>query len=1383
MKLSDSYDGSNEPFQGARVLSLRSIPANARILSATAIITPVDVTGGVNPFAEVIRFTGTSGGFGATKTLAPGTGGWVEVDFHGRRTLAGVRGSNLTTTALQVDMGGAFVEINLNGGLRAPGDTLFHPSGNSASLPSLSVTKVKLTKDPPATPANPDISEVTIRSVPANVSLRFGDLPPFFTRLGEMTGPETTPDFTTALQAFLADAKVENGFYVVPLAVHSDTIARVVVEFAIEFSLEQSVLPSGLSEVVLPFDFSSLPQAQQDVLQVAVPANMRIAPGGATARVTGVFEETRVVFGPTGEISPGGTAEVSPALSQAQPIKLDADGAASAVDLLLTVTEPASLTLDLRDDLDGKPDSASLLPGPVPFVVPGRVGPQDDPRTSGRPKWVSVQLPAEFQFKASNRYWLVLQSVDGEAAWSVQQAAAGVVGLQQTQNGGLSWRDTGRDTGRDSGGLQSAFLRLRRRPERFQMPIELQVGTGEQAIRVSLDRFEPLGRVDLDLGFDEVAQAFNKHLDKSAAGSCAEVEHLLNGDFEQWIRVGDELNSATPISLTAAGNTSVPQALGVAPDGSFAYAAGLVINDQSEQNGVLHAIDVACNKKVKEIDLGALNPSALAINPDGTRAYVAGPYVGNPGVLQVIETIALELLGPPISLDATIAAMMVSPDATRLYLIRLTSNAGAGLWSLWSVLTNRLEGSAVSKASIEVGSKVHTFPTGISPLAMAITPDGARLYVTVGDDSGGEVRIFNAATLSEEGSRIPVGKAPGAIAVRPDGRQVLVANKLDKKVSVIDATTGHALSLINVGSEPTAIAVFPDSTRAFVGETGGSSLIDLVRRTVLTSSAFPESISDLVLTPHGEKLYLLDAELQAVNSIQIGSRLPSEWSLTSGRVTPVCLADPFHIVAALGQAGAVKQMPSAISQVLPVTGSCTFEFSFWGIASEPDAVAEIFWLSDQCGPLKTDRIPVQSVPPPPPTLAGATVPVLDCSSFATVGGRTLSLHRQRVSAPAGATQAEVRFSAAAGVCAVIDRASLFATSETLVNADFAIPQGGQPGGWTITPALAPGFAVFSVEGGTRLRNAGSAPVELLQTVQVKADQPFVLEFQGRATASAGSNPRIELKWLKADGSTAGESSILEATPASLSSSVANGRAPAGAEKVEIHVIVPAGATLEVESVSLKFTPVTLIPVTFIAEAPGELAVSEWRITLEQAEAKPPGVPDKGLCTPTPPDREPGETDCCFCHSCETEQPVEEATPFTPFETMAGRPASVVRCTNCGADAVRIGGPRISAGGRRLEALPTRRPLVVSPSARVNEGREALGFESTPPSPLPLTSIGGIGEVRARKLTESGIDSIDKLAKAQPTVVAQVTGVIVVVADEFIQDAKKLVESPRGTREV
>ena len=65
MKLRNSV-GGNAPFEGDLTFRWQTIPANAKILRATATVTPVDSRLGA-PFTELLRFTNGTGDFGATK--------------------------------------------------------------------------------------------------------------------------------------------------------------------------------------------------------------------------------------------------------------------------------------------------------------------------------------------------------------------------------------------------------------------------------------------------------------------------------------------------------------------------------------------------------------------------------------------------------------------------------------------------------------------------------------------------------------------------------------------------------------------------------------------------------------------------------------------------------------------------------------------------------------------------------------------------------------------------------------------------------------------------------------------------------------------------------------------------------------------------------------------------------------------------------------------------------------------------------------------------------------------------------------------------------------------------------------------------------------------
>lgn len=81
------------------------------------------------------------------------------------------------------------------------------------------------------------------------------------------------------------------------------------------------------------------------------------------------------------------------------------------------------------------------------------------------------------------------------------------------------------------------------------------------------------------------------------------------------------------------------------------------------------------------------------------------------------------------------------------------------------------------------------------------------MYVTNNYDFPYSISVVNIAT-NKLSATIKVGSRPIAISVSPDGMKVYVTNNVDNTVSVINTVTNTVSATINVGNNPAAFGNF-----------------------------------------------------------------------------------------------------------------------------------------------------------------------------------------------------------------------------------------------------------------------------------------------------------------------------------------------------------------------------------------------------------------------------------------------------------------------------------------------------------------------------------------------------------------------------------------------
>ncbi len=111
---------------------------------------------------------------------------------------------------------------------------------------------------------------------------------------------------------------------------------------------------------------------------------------------------------------------------------------------------------------------------------------------------------------------------------------------------------------------------------------------------------------------------------------------------------------------------------------------------------------------------------------------------------------------------------------------------------------------------------------GSHPNEMVWSEDG-RLFVA--DSGSNEVSVISDGSIIETirtslDPKAPVGSTPDALALSPDGRRLYVANADNNNVAVIDVSDrkeSRVLGFIPTGWYPTALAMAPDGKQIYVG--------------------------------------------------------------------------------------------------------------------------------------------------------------------------------------------------------------------------------------------------------------------------------------------------------------------------------------------------------------------------------------------------------------------------------------------------------------------------------------------------------------------------------------------------------------------------------------
>ncbi len=313
----------------------------------------------------------------------------------------------------------------------------------------------------------------------------------------------------------------------------------------------------------------------------------------------------------------------------------------------------------------------------------------------------------------------------------------------------------------------------------------------------------------------------------------------------------------TPVGEKLADTGDLVMSATAAPDGK----ALIAVNAGYLPHG-LTVISTATGKVVQKIALKSAWVG-LSWSPDHGTLYVAGGNAA--GVKRIAPTPA------PIYAFAYKNGRL-SDKPTTLFNETIAANktwfSGVARHPTRPVLYAANQGVDSSATNVVVfdtntGKVITRIPVEISPYQLALTKDGARLFVS--NWSSKSVSVIDTAT-NKVMATIGVGANPNDMVISPDGR-LFVACSNDNTVHVIDTRTLRVIERLSTtlsplapeGSTPNALAIDPVKKLLFVANADNNAVavMDIASRAHTAVAGFiPTGWYPSALAVTGGKLYV-----------------------------------------------------------------------------------------------------------------------------------------------------------------------------------------------------------------------------------------------------------------------------------------------------------------------------------------------------------------------------------------------------------------------------------------------------------------------------------------------------------------------------------------------
>lgn len=339
------------------------------------------------------------------------------------------------------------------------------------------------------------------------------------------------------------------------------------------------------------------------------------------------------------------------------------------------------------------------------------------------------------------------------------------------------------------------------------------------------------------------------------AASAATFEYLIgvsseSGDIVSWIRPGNDtltVERVVPIGIMPA-DIDGPHNVAMAPDQGSYYVSVA----HGTPHGTLWRIDASSDTLLGRATL-EFYPTTISLSPDGELAFVANSdFFGdrprkNP--VSVVYTPSMEKIADVTACDMP-HGVRVNHAGTKVYITCMHSDELLEMdVSTFEITRRARTGTAMPMEDDHAAHATDTATASAAggdacaPTFVSVSPDDRTLYVAC--NTGNTLQAWDAGTLDLE-REVAVGKGAYNVEVSPDGEHILVTNKKDRSVSLVDAESFEEIARIPT-TKPVVhgVAWAPDGRYAYISQEsvgadpGAVDMIDIAARRVVATVPLP----------------------------------------------------------------------------------------------------------------------------------------------------------------------------------------------------------------------------------------------------------------------------------------------------------------------------------------------------------------------------------------------------------------------------------------------------------------------------------------------------------------------------------------------------------------